>query len=286
MKKIIIVLLGIVTANYIQAQTEPKVFLNHLFFVLDSSTFNHLFDDNYVLEIGDTSIKSTTTTTASWTGKYLMGKQSYLEFFSSSSFKQVPEQGFGFGFMTYKSGDINQIKNNWKHKTTDSIETDTMIVPASGKLLPWFYDISLYTLDTLPMVSTWLMENTPDEFKSVGFTDEEIKQPISWQQYSEKRRHKLNTKPFDHISEVELVTNAKEYNYLKKSLIGFGLKDDGRKFYNDEVQIKYSIANVPSTKLKSVTIELDNALPDHEVVMNDHLMLFISSKTAMLKFNY
>ena len=119
-------------ANGIHAQTEPKNFLNHLYFVFDSVTFSHLFEDRFLLTVGDTSMKSTSTTTASWTGKYLFGKESYFEFFSSSNFKQAPEQGFGFGFMTYKSGDIFQKKKNWKNSMPDSVETDTMIVSTKG----------------------------------------------------------------------------------------------------------------------------------------------------------
>ena len=285
MKKIITLLLAIAVADCSKAQSIPQVYLNHVYFVLDSNTFNHLFDAAYILNVGDTSEKSTTTTTASWSGKYLFGKQSYFEFFSSASFKQAPEHGCGFGFMTYKSGDINQIKNNWKHAAKDSIETDTMIVPTDGKLLPWFYSIALFTPDSLQAVSTWLMENTPDEFKSVGFTDKEIKQPISWQQYSEKRHNKKITKLFNNISVVEFITNAKEYEYLKKSFLGFGLEDDGKSFYNDEVEIKYTIADVTATKLKSVRIALDEALPKHKLVISNYLSLDVDGKTVVFEFN-
>jgi hypothetical protein len=62
------------------------------------------------------------------------------------------------------------------------------------------------------------MGNTPDELKSVGFTDDEIKQPISWQQYYEKRYHKEFSKPLNKIIKLEIITNKKDYDYFRTSL--------------------------------------------------------------------
>jgi hypothetical protein len=50
----------------------------------------------------------------------------------------------------------------------------------------------------------------PDELKSVGFTDDEIKQPISWQQYCEKRYHKNFSKSLNKITKDEIITNKKD----------------------------------------------------------------------------
>lgn len=283
--KLIIVFSVMAIVNGVYAQEQPKIFINHLYFVFDSITFSHLFEDTFLLKIGDTSTSSTTTTTDSWTGKYLSGKNTYFEFFSSSNFKHVPEYGFGFGFITNKSGDINQIKMNWKNSIPDSVETDTAISPINGKLLPWYYSISLYNPDSLQTISTWLMENTPEELKGAGFAVDEVKHQISWQEYVEKMRKKKFSKPFNRISVVELTISTRDYDYLKKSLLGFGLKDDGKRFYNEDITIKYTLSNTYSTKLKSAMIVLDSTLPKRSIVVSSHLMINVNGKIAVFKFN-
>ncbi len=284
MQKIFTFFYAIIIFNSANAQ-QPNVYLNHVFFVLDSNTFAHLFTDNYLQTIGDTSEKKTSTSNDSWSGRYFFGKNSYFEFFAANGFHGDVEGGCGFGFMTNKSGDFTTIKNNWEKVYKDSLQTDTIIVTSRGPAHKWFYAISL-PLDTTMTATTWLMENTPDELKSVGFTDEEIKQSISWQQYYEKRYQKKFFKPFNKIKSVEIVTNKKEYEYLKTSLLGFGLKEVNNSFYNDEVKFKYTIANVAGTKLKSVTIALDETLPKHLVVISNHLKLNVDGKTGVFTFNY
>ena len=61
------------------------------------------------------------------------------------------------------------------------------------------------------------------------------------------------------ITSVHLVTNQFEYVYLKRSLLGLGLKQDGSRFFNDNVTITYAIENISATKLKKIGIELSNA---------------------------
>jgi hypothetical protein len=285
MRKLFIIFYSCMIYNCVAAQQKPSVFLNHVYFVLDSNTFNNLFDDSYLQTIADTTEKRTTTSNSSWSGKYIFGKNSYLEFFEANGFEGATLGSSGFGFMTHKSGDFNTIKNNWQKIYTDSLQTDTTVVTSRGPAHKWFYATGL-PIDTTIATSTWLMENTPDELKSVGFTDNEIKQPISWQQYYEKRYQKKFLKPLNKITKVEIITNKKEYDYLKISLLGFGLKEANNSFYNDEVKIQYTIANVPSTELKTVTFALDDALLANTVTISNHLILQVNDKTAMFTFNY
>ena len=66
----------------------PAISLNHIYIVLDSETYNNLFDSSFMeKELGNIKSTSVTTTDDSWSGKYFFGKKSYLEFFNKKSFK-------------------------------------------------------------------------------------------------------------------------------------------------------------------------------------------------------
>ncbi len=117
------------------------------------------------------------------------------------------------------------------------VKTDTSTYISKGEKHTWYYSIYLSAVESLLPVSAWVMENTPDILKETGFTDEEIKKPISWQEYIEKESKRKFTKAFNSITSVELITNKYEYDYLKKSFLGFGLKESNNSFFNEYITL-------------------------------------------------
>src|ERR1043166_1197574 len=75
-----------------------KVFISHIFFCVDSATYQNLFNSDFIAKIfAYSSESSSKTTTDSWTGKYLLGQQSYIEVFAVDNKKTSPELGDKFG---------------------------------------------------------------------------------------------------------------------------------------------------------------------------------------------
>ncbi len=95
------------------------VFLNHVYFVLDSNTYMHVFDSAFLQQVGDTAEKKVTTSTESWSGKYFSGRNSYFELFPPKGFEGAVVGDLGFGFMTFKQGDIEQVKKKWTNNNKD-----------------------------------------------------------------------------------------------------------------------------------------------------------------------
>jgi Family of unknown function (DUF5829) len=279
-----LVLSAIVSTNAKAQINRVPVFLNHLYFVLDSNSYAHIFDSAFLQQIGNTTEKKTTTTGSSWSGKYLNGLDSYFEVFAPKGFTGATEGNIGFGFMTFKQGDINKLEANWKADSKDSVKRDTSILLKDGIKLSWFYSLSLYSVDSFIPASAWVMENTPDMLKARGFTEEEIKKPISWGEFVEKRSKTKFTKAFNRITSVEIITNKKEFDYLNKSFLGFGLKEKNNTFFNDYISIKYSIADIPSTELKEVEIELNNSFKEQTIFVSPKFSLHVKDKSARLVF--
>jgi hypothetical protein len=282
---VLYLVLSVIVSTNAKAQiNRVPVFLNHLYFVLDSNSYAHIFDSAFLQQIGNTTEKKTTTTGGSWSGKYLNGRDSYFEVFPPKGFTGATEGNIGFGFMTFKQGDINKLEANWKADSKDSVKSDTSTLMKDGIKLSWFYSLSLYSVDSLVPASAWVMENTPDMLKARGFTEEEIKKPISWGEFVEKKSKTKFTKAFNRITSVEIITNKKEFDYLNKSFLGFGLKEKNNTFFNDYISIKYTITDIPSTELKKVEIELNNSFKDQTIIVCDKLSMHVKDKSAILIF--
>ena len=99
-----------------QTTDSIKVDINHIFFCVDSITYKNLFKHEFIEKVfANTRESSSKTLTDAWTGKYLFGRDSYIEVFASNSDKETdPELGDKFGdvgivFKTKKLGDIHKI---------------------------------------------------------------------------------------------------------------------------------------------------------------------------------
>lgn len=274
--------------NYARSQSRtPEIYLNHLYIVLDSVSYAKLSDSNFITgKLGNLRTTSTSTTEDSWSGKYLHGKNGYFEFFSTKSYKGALLGDCGLGFMTQKANDILAIEANWKTKAHDSIIKDTSMRKLKDVKNPWFYSISLYTTDSLQTLYTWVMENTPEELKSVGFSTKETKKEIRWEDYMVKKIKKEFGKSFNRIKRVHLLLNHKNYEYLKTSLLGFGLQEKENMFFNNQVAVSYTLTESFPIRLQTVETELTEAFAENYVKISDNLKVHINGKKATWIFSY
>ncbi|CAN5475535.1 hypothetical protein BH10BAC2_BH10BAC2_22460 [soil metagenome] len=269
---------------YAQSQL-PEIYLSHMYIVLDEDTYQKLFDSAFIKEkLGRTRTDSVTTADDAWFGKYLHGKNGYFEFFSPKGFKGASVGDIGFGFMTYTSGDIWKIKNRWAAMSADSIETDTTKYMSEGVSHSWYYSIAVSDTDSAPPLSLWIMENTPELLKENGFSEEEIKNKITWQDYTEKKTKKKNDRSFDRIRSVELSINKSEYEYLKKSLSGFGFREKENTFFTDDISITYTIQSNPPMRVKTIETALLENFPPRIITISNKLTLQLDGNKAIWKF--
>ncbi len=266
----------------------PEIYLNHLSITLDSVTYSHLFDSAFLsTKFANADSSATTTTKDSWSGKYLEGKNGYFEFFSTKGYRGATTGDLGLGFISLKSGDIWDIKQHWRHGAGDSIAVDTIVDIIKGEKCPWFYSISLFRKgDSVERFSTWLMENTPAELLDRGFTEQEIQKKILWQDYVERHSHQPFSKLFNRITAVQIVITTEEYLYLKKSLLGFGLREQKNEFVNDHITIGYTVAPTPVMRVRCIEVELTEPAEDETIKINDHVVAKISGYRAIWEFQY
>ena len=98
--------------NINKAGFRKNIKFNHLFVVIDDSTYKYLFDSlKLPKNFAGISEQATDAGSASWTGKYLFGISNYLEFFKPGGIKESKSGDFGLGFTTNKSGTIDSLQN-------------------------------------------------------------------------------------------------------------------------------------------------------------------------------
>ena len=193
--------------SHSQTTDSAKVVISHVFFCVDSVSYQNLFKYEFITGLfAYTSESSSKTLTDSWTGKYLMGRQSYIEVFSDNYKGTNPQLGDKFGdvgivFRTKKPGDVHKIDARVK---ADKREThlELMKYESDGKVIPFNYNLYLSNAAVQKVFRPYVEEFTTEFLKLCGFDDNEIRAGITEEQFREKRRGKKYEKLYDNIKKI------------------------------------------------------------------------------------
>lgn len=284
---IIVVVLSCINLSAQKIDSIPSVCLNHILIYLDSATYQNLFNSSFLSDtIGDCESHTVTTDKQKYSGKYLFGEEGYLEFFSTKKVNTIPSGTFGLGFITFRTGDIWKIRNEWQKHTTETIWTDTTFKFDKGLRESWYYSIGIDSKDTTKYYPIWLMENTPEHMYKVGYTNTDLKEVISWGTYHRKLR---NSEPFSKllkgITSVNISVDNDGLDFLKKNLQGFGLRMIGTTFLNQFVDILSDIKPCYIWRIQTITFELKQDVAYRKLIISDNLILELEGKSAVMTFN-
>jgi Family of unknown function (DUF5829) len=104
---ILFIILSIASLGRVRSQTNDsvKIVISHVFFCIDSLSYQNLLHYDFIADaFADCRESSGKTLTDSWTGKYLNGRQSYIEVFEVNDKKAQPDLGDKFGVQASLSG--------------------------------------------------------------------------------------------------------------------------------------------------------------------------------------
>jgi Family of unknown function (DUF5829) len=272
--------------------TDPvKVVISHVFFCVDSVTYQNLFEHEFIAKLfANTSEYSSKTTTDSWTGKYLNGRQSYIEVFASDDKKIHPQLGDKFGdvglvFRTKRPGDIQKIDARIKADKHDA-QLDLMKYESDKKIIPFNYNLYLSEDALQETFRPYVEEFTMDFLKLCGFSESEIKGGITEEQFREKRRGKKYEKLFDNIEKIELILTSKEFAYLAETLKYVGFSQTGHRFTSNGLEILCSVQQNRKYKLKAIHFTLLNESESITIKISKNLTFSASGTKALFQFNY
>jgi hypothetical protein len=274
-----------------QIKDSAKVVISHIFFCIDSITYQNLLKDEFVAKVfANTREMSSNTLTDSWTGKYLNGRQSYVEVFMPDNKKDKPELGDKFGdlsivFRTKKAGDINEI-NQLIAADKKAANFKVMEYEDSGKIIAFNQNLYLSNIKLQETFRPYIEEFTVEFLKLRGFNDSEIRSGVTEEQFREKRRGKKYEKLYDNIEKIELTLNEEEFDYLTQTLKYLGFSQTKHRFTNDKLEISCSIQQSRSYKLKAIYFILLRKVENINIEISNHLTFRASGSKASFQFNY
>lgn len=267
---------------------------NHLFVVIDDSTYNYLLDSlKFLDQFSINREMSVNVGDESWTGKYLFGKHNYLEIFKSDGKEGSKMGDVGLGFMTNKMGTLDSLYSYWEANLDSATLENRDLVDEKGDTSSWFRYATIPDKDSL-QIKLWLMENTREHMIRSGFTDNDLLGEIEYWDYMKNFRASYYgispdsikyDKLFDKITSLHLTLSKKELSYLKQYLTDFGFTENGRTFSKDDFEIKYVISESRHFILNQVDFSLTDTLRNDKYSFKN-LVLLIDGNKASLNFTY
>ena len=193
----------------------PQVFLSHLFVVLDQNTYDALMQTSDVAALAAVEQKSVVAESSSWTGFYIRGRQTYIEFFNSANAPTgLRLDDSGLALTVEESGGVARVAARWRPAFGEKVEVgDTTRSTLSGPI-PWFTAVAVHA-SAPSALETWVMEFDPNYLAKMhaGST---IAHPLTRQQYLSWDY--LPTRPLEEVVGATVALNASENEQLATEL--------------------------------------------------------------------
>ncbi|MEH0472518.1 DUF5829 family protein [Streptomyces sp. B21-097] len=141
------------------------LFFNHSYGVLDRETADAIEHSDYLRDFADFQVRTTTGTGGqTWTGRYLMGRETYLELFGVGDLTGPDGVlgAAGMGLSTERDGDLATVADRMKSEgaaPVDFLQTKDF---GDGVPVPWFD--ALLTSTEYDAFQAWAMEYRPEYF--------------------------------------------------------------------------------------------------------------------------
>ena len=203
---------------------KPLVYLNHVYVCLDSTTYYSIINSEFLKD--QFAYVETRTTYAnngdSWTGTYIWGENTYIEFFDIGNIENHGWSGIGYGVETehgidslysrFTNAGINNVAKGLRTRKVEDIE------------IPWFYWFGFSNEDSTAkfVLNTWLMEYHHDYMKHKYPDIDPGSISITRKLYN-KMYYKEDLL-LKNIIEIELALAELDYNKLFEELKNYGYR--------------------------------------------------------------
>lgn len=282
------------TKEFSKFSLSDNIKFNHLYVVIDHPTYKYLFDSiPFLNEFANIKENLIETGEESWSGKYISGKQHYLEIFKPGGADNIEFGAFGMAFMTNRLGTIDSLQKFWTaNLDTVAIQTRTISL-SETETIPWFKSLEIPNRDSLS-INSWVMENSQEIMILDGFKEEDLKRTIDYSEYVQRSKATQKgisyeraeyDKPFESITSIILTLSDAELDYIEKYLQSLGFKKTVDRFERQDFEIFYKIDNAEHFVLNEITFKLRDSLESREYVFKN-INFKTEGRTGKMTFNY
>ncbi|MBP2471321.1 hypothetical protein JOF53_000193 [Crossiella equi] len=133
------------------------LFFNHAYGVLDRETADAIEHSAYLKDFANFEVRTTTGSGGEvWTGRYLMGRETYLELFGVGDLAGTKLGNTGMAVSTEHQGDSSTVVKRLTGQGIKPIEFTQTRDFGDGKPVPWFD--AVYPTDQFDSFFAWSME--------------------------------------------------------------------------------------------------------------------------------
>lgn len=162
---------GVASAAQAQEGQPPSperqlLYYNHAYGVLDRETADAIEHSAYLREFANFQVRTTTGAGGqTWTGRYLLGRETYFELFGAGD---LPGQdgvigAGGMGVSVERAGDLATVIQRLRDQgIADPVEFSQTRDFGDGVPVPWFE--AVFTTDQYDAFGAWGMEYRPEYF--------------------------------------------------------------------------------------------------------------------------
>ena len=262
-----LVLLPIASIASAHSTHSVPVFLTHFYVALDQPTYDAMLKSPEIAALAAVEEKHVTAGDESWTGFYVTGRQTYMEFFAAGALQKGMRVGdCGLALTVEESGGVAEIADRLRTRFGDKVEVDTTPAKTDTGMVPWFQSADLKT-DGPQVLSTWFMEIDPG-FLAAIHPGAAIEHPLSRQQYMSWKF--LPDHPLDNVVALTLRLKKIDRSQLaaELGLAGWKVSVTRSGFLATGPDIKVTVAPAAGREgIQLIEMRLRKSVPKQEVVL-------------------
>lgn len=215
-----------------EAQATQIAHLNHFYATVDAETAAAIRESAFVKHFANLEVRTTKGTLSTWTGTYLYGRQTYVEFFGPGDFqidgKPAPVGAWGIALSGDRPGHVAELKSKLELAGLKAVvELDTRTF--GERKVPWFTALTAVSQHgdsggRDDVISLWAMEYVPSYFE----LPEAPKEPaegaedaISRERYQSDLYQQRMMRD---VTRVEFSVGAKDFARIEPLLTAAGFK--------------------------------------------------------------
>jgi len=285
---ILAALLAFAAVGPAQAGERQLLYYNHAWGTFDRATADAVEHSAYIREFADFEVRTTTGADgAVWTGRYLRGRETYLEIFGIGDVGgQDGELGAaGLGLSTERDGDIEKVTARLRDAGIKPIEFLQTRDFGDQKPVPWFD--AVFTFEQYDRFGAWAMEYRDEYFADPRGNTQPARYPgdVGRERYLPDR---YQNKLMRDITFIRLAVTARDLASTKPLLKagGFVLRPvpGGVEAVRGGTTIRFDEVAMGQTGLKRVEFELNRAVRRHVEQLGTSTLVVGPGKRAVWTF--
>jgi hypothetical protein len=284
MKLIYAVLLSLLPISAIfAADALPPVFMGHFYVALDQASFDALRKSPEVAALAHVVERHTVAGKDEWTGFYVQGRQTYMEFFGAQNLPEGMRLGdTGLGLTVEQPGGVSALAARLRTAFGERIEITTTPRTTPTGTIPWFTSTHIKG-DAPESMETWFMENDPGYLAAMhpGATIENPfsrEQSLSW--------YFLPDHELDNITGITAALKAAEIAQLatELKLIGWQVRALNKGFVAVGPDLKLVVLPAGARAgIQQIDLRLRRSVPKQNITLG-HMHLLLDGDTGHLVF--